>query len=87
MSLFSALRSDGKDQIEDISKESPTVLNETSSADRSKDTLRDEVLFLAVGDWGESSLIQRMVALQMAEEERDFVVALGDNFYEYGVER
>lgn len=55
----------------------------------------DKIRFLVVGDWGGLSFhpyttpVQTSVADQMAsvasQEGVDFVVALGDNFYLYGV--
>ena len=47
------------------------------------------VNFLLIGDWGMANANQALVASQMAEYAHnvsaDFVVALGDNFYENGV--
>lgn len=47
------------------------------------------VSFLLVGDWGMANENQAMVAAQMAayaaNSSADFVIALGDNFYENGV--
>ena len=47
------------------------------------------VSFLLMGDWGQANQNQALVAAQMADYARnasaDFVVALGDNFYEDGV--
>ncbi len=50
---------------------------------------KDEVDFLSFGDWGSGTKNQKKVAQAMKtyciQNRCDFLVALGDNFYEYGV--
>ena len=53
------------------------------------DSAKDTVSFITFGDWGKNSGNQREVARAMHDfcltQDCDFVVTLGDNFYETGV--
>lgn len=55
-----------------------------------RDSSRRGIQFIGVGDWGSGGKGQRLIAEAMAKKaERDsvwFVLVLGDNFYEEGVE-
>lgn len=45
-----------------------------------------EIRFVAVGDWGKRTVQQDEIATCISRVHADGVLALGDNFYEFGVE-
>lgn len=46
--------------------------------------IRTLVCFLALGDWGEKSAFRDQILVQITShlDEINFIIALGDNFYE-----